>query len=307
MNNAYERPEFDLSLREVPGGVQVTQHGRTYLARRWRLTPQVLGVVESALSHGLTALWQQGHPGGDDSHHISFAFDHRPASWVFVIGGEARPPALRCVTFNKRLKEYFKVNGLGYLWQWETDGGKNILVRPEDLAPVLSVLPLDDIREGRLPVVDRKPTRPGSDQYYRHEKDLESELHRRLAGSPQPPFDIQRQRSFPSNDSFDPISRPDVLVVEADAVLIVELKLHSGGEVEFSQLLRYMNNRALQQEFAPRATHGVLVADRFDQAARDAASHHPDTSLAEYLQHPDGRLEIRTVVGKDHLTVYLKA
>jgi hypothetical protein len=68
-----------------------------------------LKVVDSALTHGLSSLWQDGHPGGEESHHISFSFDHSKNSWVFVIGKEAGPPALKRVTFNKRLKEYFKI------------------------------------------------------------------------------------------------------------------------------------------------------------------------------------------------------
>jgi hypothetical protein len=144
-----------------------------------------------------------------------------------------------------------------------------------------------------------------SAQYFRHEDNLETELYRRFLESPKPPLDIQRQRSFPSNDSFEPVSRPDILVVEADTVLVIELKLHAAGETELSQLRRYMNNRALQQVFTPRAVNGVLVADRFDQTALGAARLHPGISLAEYVQLADGRLGLRTVAGADRLSSYL--
>jgi hypothetical protein len=305
MSGTYTRPEYDLNFEEVPEGVRVTQHGSTYIARKWRLTPEVLKVIDSALSHGLTALWQHGHPKGETSHHLSFSFDHSPASWVLAIGAPSGPPKLRCVTMNKKYKEYFKASGLGYYWQFENSGGQNIEIRPEDLTSILTILPMEEIRQGKLPVLTpRSRATERSPQYYRNEADLENELFRRILLSSRTPMELQRQRSFPSNQPIEPLSRPDILILEPDLALVLELKLHSVGEVEFSQLMRYLNNKFLQWSFAPRTLHGVLVGDRFSQSALSAAALTDQISLAQYGQNPNGSLFLRTVSGKDYLSRY---
>lgn len=298
----YERPEYDLKLEEVANGVQVTQHWRTYLARKWRLSSEVIKVVENALLHGVTAFWQHGHPSKSESHHISFSFDHRPASWLFAIGSPSCPPSLRCITFNKHLKEYFKANGLGYYWQWETSGGQNINIQPQDLSSILTILPLSDIRDGKLPVFVRDARSEAPSQFYRFEADLENDIHSRLLQSPISPIEIQRQRSFAANDTFEPDSRPDIILLQPEIVLILELKLHIAGEVELSQLLRYLNNNSLKTMFCKRPVHGILIAERFDNSAISSARIHSNVTFIAYSQKNDGMLTFETVLGIDLLS-----
>ena len=298
MPTSYIRPELEgLTLVEEPGGVRVTQAGRSYLARRWRLTPEVLKVIEAALARGLTCLWQHGHPGGDESHHISFSFSHSPSSWVFVIGGEAKPPGLRCVTFNKRLKEYFHHAGLGWMWAWETAGGKNILVQPEDLDSVLRTLPLEEIKAGRLPTLAPR-RKAAAAQFFASEEELEAELAALLMKASEGAASIQRQRRFGPNNAFEVASRPDILVVEPARLLVVEIKLHEASEVELSQLLRYLANSDLASSFGTRARHGVLVAGRFTSEAIAKSKGRDDVSLAEYRQDASGALQLHTIAGK---------
>ena len=57
MTNRLHYPEHDLTLEEVADDVRVSQHDRTYVARRWQLTPAVTDVIVRALNHGLTCVW----------------------------------------------------------------------------------------------------------------------------------------------------------------------------------------------------------------------------------------------------------
>ncbi len=196
----YVRPEVDLVIEEVAGGLRITQEGRTYLARKWQLTPEVRRVIDLALQYGLQCLWQQGHPGGDTSHHISFSFDRSRSSWIFVMGGEAGPPALKRVTFHRRLKEYFRHAGLGWVWDWETAGGKNILVAPTDVESILQTLPLAGIRSGTLPalVISSRRVAP---QFFHNECDLEDALCDAIRVEAS--GFLHRQRRFGSNNDFE--------------------------------------------------------------------------------------------------------
>ena len=56
-------PSLDLlKLTELPEGVEVSQFGHAYIARNWKLTPDVHRAVETAIQAGFTAMLQQGHP-----------------------------------------------------------------------------------------------------------------------------------------------------------------------------------------------------------------------------------------------------
>jgi hypothetical protein len=146
-------PEYDLRIEATEQGLLVSQEGKRYLARKWQLTPEVIKVIETGIAAGLTNLWQYGHPSKDESPHISFSFSRDPVSWVFVIGAEARPPKLRYVTFQNRLKPYFeRFKGDGYAWAWQIENGAggNIRTDPADLKQILAALPLENIRHGNL-------------------------------------------------------------------------------------------------------------------------------------------------------------
>jgi hypothetical protein len=141
-------PELgDLVLEDREGGTWISQRGKAYLARRWRLTDQVVKIVESAIESGLTCLWQSGHPKGGSSHHISFSFTHAPASWIFVLGGEARPPEVRQITLNKKLKDLLEKSDIHYFW--ESAGGKNFTIATEDLTDFLALVKNSPLAEGR--------------------------------------------------------------------------------------------------------------------------------------------------------------
>lgn len=126
--------------------LSVSQHGRSYLALRWKLTEEVVAVVHTAVRFGLTKLWQEGHPRGRHSSHISFSPTHEPASWVFALGLEACPPRLQRITFNKRYLPIFEASRLE--WTCQKAGG-HIFIPPGSLAEALALL-----REGlKRPVV----------------------------------------------------------------------------------------------------------------------------------------------------------
>lgn len=302
MPRSYLKSEFDLRIEEEPLGLRITQSGRSYLARKWQLTTEVHSVIDLALEHGLTCLWQENHPSGPESNHISFSFDRTKSSWVFVIGAEAKPPLVKRVTFNKRLKEYFKNSGLGWVWDWETAGGKNILVMPRDLKSILETLPLDSIRKGELPAAGRSAL--SRRRFFSTEADLEDAIFAIVTeNAPQAP--VFRQMSFAANSDFEVASRPDLLVVGASCILILELKLYRGGEPELAQVKRYMSNAELQMAFDVLKPYGVLIAERFEESLLESTKRSRAISLVKYEQDAVGLLGFRIIAGPDVISPYL--
>lgn len=133
----------DIALVEEGGALTVRQDGRCYLALRWKMTEELVAVVQTALHFGLSKLWQAGHPRGRQSSHISFSRTHEPASWVFSLGLEARPPRLQKITFNKRFLPIFEASDLE--WTRQKAGG-NLFIPPDRLVDTLTLL-REDLRQ----------------------------------------------------------------------------------------------------------------------------------------------------------------
>lgn len=136
-SGCFHDAENDILLIEKEGVLTVTQNGRSYLALRWKMTEEVAAVVLTAIRFGLSKLWQDGHPKGRQSSHISFSCSHEPASWVFALGLEACPPRLQKITFNKRFLPIFEASHIE--WTRQKSGG-HIFVPPGSLAEVLGIL-----------------------------------------------------------------------------------------------------------------------------------------------------------------------
>ena len=90
-------------------GILIEQFDRAYIARKWRLTDEVKGIVELAAKHGWGCLWRYGHPrdeyfvGGADgklgSPHIGFS-RNSSERWLFCLGQEAGPPNVNLITIS---------------------------------------------------------------------------------------------------------------------------------------------------------------------------------------------------------------
>lgn len=289
-----DRRDLDLKIAPEPEGLRVSQHGRSYLARRWRLTPQVLEVIDTAFEFGLTHLWQDKHPSGDESNHVSFSFSHIPDTWVFVIGKEALPPGLRCITFHKRLKGYLKAAGLG---EWENSGGKNILVRPEKLSAALSALPLDDIRKGRLPQYNHERVFDASRSYVPSESALEDALYTAFCSRSEIAA-VHRQQSFPPNDPSEVAARTDLILDLSSRIVIAELKVGNSSEADVAQVCRYRANSALRATYPGKPLSGALIASNFQ---RDAVAAAKRLSISLYAYEERGDIELTLVSGDDVL------
>jgi hypothetical protein len=290
-------PEWDIQIRKHINGLLISQRERTYLARKWQITSEVQDVIDTALSFGLTHLWQKGHPSKDESHHISFSFSHEPESWIFVIGGEAKPPHLKFVTFNKRFKAYFKDSGFEWTWEWENSGGKNILIQPRDLRTILEHLPLDEIKNGRLPKYDRMKLLDNGGTFIRSEAELEGKLYASYISNPAV-IALHRQRSFTSNTPQERAARTDLIFTLDDRVVVAELKVGSSPEADVAQVRRYLENVALKSTYPDKPRFGTVIASNFQS---DAFAEAERSSVSLYVYDESNGLSLRLVHGMNVL------
>ena len=134
----------DILLEEIDGSLYVTQGDRKYKARDWKLSDHLVDIINLAVSYGIGCVWRKNHPqkryfkgGGyfeEGSHHIGFSRSSGER-WVFLIGGEAGPPEIRKITFEKHYGEFLKATKVEI--DKATFGGKDFSVNPKDLKKIL--------------------------------------------------------------------------------------------------------------------------------------------------------------------------
>lgn len=295
-------PDHDLFLDDRSNGVFVAQHGKSYLARKWKLTDQVQDIIRRALDHGLTCLWQEGHPGSDTSHHISFSFSHRPAFWVFCLGGEANPPNVRVVTVSKKVRGILQTNGLDAFW--ENAGGKNFSLAPEKLPIFLDALDKSGLRDlATLPAYSFEGRRLAPIVGVPSEKYLEDCLFEAISSKTGEHERVQRQPRFPSEHVLHAQDIPDLIIETESSAILCELKLYRAIEPDLIQIRRYMANQQIRRNFGQRRLQGVLVAHSFEPEIRATASETADCSFYAYTDKSVFPLQL--VSGADVLKNYV--
>lgn len=139
-------PEWGLEITESAAGLIVTQAHRSYLAKEWRLSPQVIAAINTALANGFTSLLQNGHPKG--SHllpdgpgvaYLSFARDFQDP-WCFAFDDRCSPRRtqgreISMVLFNR--SHAGELEGGRIPFEVETRSASNLLVDMEWFEPAL--------------------------------------------------------------------------------------------------------------------------------------------------------------------------
>jgi len=273
-----------LKMTDVGDGILVQQDDRIYKARRWQLTPEVVSVVESAIRNRLTANWVEGHPsqrylkGGDrfdaGIHHVTFARSHNEG-WVFVLGGEAKPPHIKVVTFNRRYERF--ILRTGCYCRWEHSGGHNIYIEPADLDCILAQLDdltIDEVEAARSARRIRSTVLPRVG--IASESDLEWVFREYLRNLPIAP------RRLEVRARCDGLI-PDVLIDIEDALVVVELKFSRASWAELDQLHGYLALPAVLSRAKGRQIAGVLIARSFSEKIIELAS--ASSSAVSFAEH----------------------
>lgn len=277
-----EIPKYDLAINTTDQGLIISQNGASYIANKWQLTDEVISIINLAHSAGLTCHWQKGHPSASKYkgasgyqsgiHHISFARSH-DEKWVFVLGGEAKPPAVNIITFNKDFKQFLDNSGCEAEWEWA--GGKNIFVQPKYLHKLLNLLTkedLDAVHFARLEPNRWKSTvsRTGLNSEELVEKAI-----------------LDKLKNNPENKHLKILIRPhykkyipDLIFQRTGKPIILELKLAVAGLPALQQIKSYMEFSPIKNEFSGLV--GGIVARDFHPDLRAEIVKYKNLGLYRY-------------------------
>lgn len=255
-----------LAITDLGDGLLVQQGGVQYIARRWCLTDNVIFVIETAIKHGLEANWVPGHPsspylqGGAKyhigSHHITFARSNKDKYWIFVLGGESKPPNFKFVTFNSKYWSFIHRSGFPY--RWEHSGGHNVYVETQDLDQILSKLNHTIIEEVELAGRSRLRTSILYNAGITSEYDLELAFIEHLGR-----LDILHSAPL-VRVRFNGLI-PDILLdVKNGPFVVVELKFDRASLPALDQVQCYMRLPDIRQ-YTSKTITGILIAPSFSE------------------------------------------
>ena len=117
-------PHLSPTLKEEPGGVRVTQNGKSYLADKWKLREDVRAMIYLSISQCFHCLWVKNHPRGDAIQYICFARSHTPP-WDYLLANESNGER---ITVNKNHEN--KLRQAGIYFEVQTGGGRHLTVLP---------------------------------------------------------------------------------------------------------------------------------------------------------------------------------
>jgi hypothetical protein len=271
----------DLRLMETKDGVIVRQHGKEYLARKWQLNNHVEEIINLSVDAGFSCLWVDAHPSSHTAHYICFSRDH-DKPWEFLIGGEAKPPTVKCITVNKKLRASLSVLSDDLIWQ--NFGGKHLFIEPtqEKLSWLLSLIkqiPRATLIEANS---SRRLHRTTAQRVgFQLEKHLEDFVFEELKSRGHAP--VRQPRAFKSNRKIESDSIPDIILDYNNKVFIVELKPNATDLADLYQLDRYANNKEIIAKYSSKIIKPVLLTGFFhEEIVLEAKKFHEDFELISY-------------------------
>jgi len=284
MNTVDERcwPEFDLVIRQLPNGLEIRQGERAYIARDWRLTGEVVAVIETALAHGLTCLIRNEHPrenmllpstkGAD---YIGFS-RKRNERWVFVLDyysclnrkkGTPRTLPFQ-LTFYITFKADLEKHGIP-MTAMGAANGRGVLVAVEHLgAAIDTCLPNYGLTGSYTGPRGGETTIDG----FVYEGNLQTRMLRYWSGCR---FGrmlevIDQEVAFNGN-------RLDILASDQESghLVIIELKHPKAEPSAVAQLGRYLEEFRFTPHGNGRPLLGAIVAETIPDSTRQAARSAP--------------------------------
>ncbi|MDA8723985.1 hypothetical protein N9M90_04240 [Alphaproteobacteria bacterium] len=285
----------DLELTETESGILVQQDGREYLARKWKLTSQVNEIIDTAISNGFTSLWVDRHPSTSSAHYICFSRDHAKP-WEFLIGGEANPPDVKCITVNKALRSPLSAISDDLIWQ--NFGGKHLYIEStkEKLLWIIGLIK----QIPRQTLVSTRKARQLKSREVREvgfqlEKHLEDYVYELLLSKGH--HVIRQPKAFKSNRAIERNSIPDLILEDEKNIFIVELKPNATDVADLHQLKRYATNKEIIARYKGKLINPVLLTGYFHKEIITEAKAFPlDFELVSY-RYNDGKVMFEKVLG----------
>jgi len=295
-----------LTLTEVEAGLLIQQHEDSYIARHWRLTPDVLSVVQLAMNFGLVCMIQNRHPQaskrgarGDGTVYMSFA-RRSTEYWVLTIDqnssvtGKKPWGRLKQVLISKRYRHALQQASIPHDVE-PFSNASNIQVPFEYAEAALrACTPYLDYHAMRRGRSGHEGQYPG----FRDEADIERWLMENLeARNP-----LGRAWRILERQVRTDAGILDILLQDQPDGTPIVLEVKQGRaqprDVQ-EQLHRYVHSQYIRGRFGRCMVVGCLLAEKIEPTVAKAVADSSFPALAfEIRWHSAENIEIRCVAGE---------
>jgi hypothetical protein len=259
-------PENDLRLFQHPEGLMVSQGGDSYLARKWRLSTDLVCLVDAALDVGFACAIRHNHPRPHNRlpKGVEYlGFSRVPSErWVFVVDqfsclGRGPRERILKVTFEQAYRATIERAGIPF--EPEPAGGQNLFVPYANAIGAIEACAKDvEFVEENL------GTRHWEDTKARigfiTESILESFLRKHWDHLPIADEIELLDHQVPVEGGYiDLLGRNRV----SGSLVVIELKRNRVGPEVLDQLARYVNSETLRRRAGTKVPEGIVIARHF--------------------------------------------
>lgn len=265
------RPLVGLRVRELPEGLEIDQHGLTYLAKGWCLSADVVTFIDNCIASGVAQFLRHSHPKiSNRGRGVDYICASRTSVERWICGIDQHSPKTKSAS--DRIARLIVENHYrlaldrgGISWHWQSANAKNIHVAFADVGAALAAcVAFADFVETGLATSywEQRKLEIG----FVTEAILEHWMQCHWATLP---FGGALRLIGTQIDRMDMLAAHD----PTDREVVFELKRTPQGAEVMEQLDRYVAaRRAKLRIVRPDALLGAVVAQSFSEDAIAAAS-----------------------------------
>lgn len=260
-----------ISLEDVEDGLLIRQNDVGYVARNWKLTPQIEELVETAVSNGFGCMIRETHP-RRDAHWpnpkgvVYIAFSPGPElHWSFVIDDQChgRDGGYRRAAFSGKYRNQFDAKSIPYELEKRNKQSGHFLIDGGRVLPTIEALRKFD----HSVLIHSNNRKFDTSDGFQTEYDIQ---HMVLTNWDQTPWASKYQilesefrvENSRTSRRIDVLARARVSHGIAKDTLIIELKRGEANLAAVEQVASYARDLGRRDEFAHGRIDPVLVAER---------------------------------------------
>lgn len=265
--------KFGITLEDVENGILVKQYDIAYIARNWKITKEVIEMVDTCLESGMRWMIRSNHPKRSNQYPnkmgvVYLAFSPtRDNQWSMAIDTfNPNTNKFRFGVFNGKYKTQFDQNKISYNFEGRNKNSGHIVVERDKLFSTIKKLAVMD---HSVLFFDKKKIK--SDGFIA-ETDMQRFMIINWKKTPFSSYEFVRDE-YPLSRGRNS-KKIDLLGFnkKTKTYVVIELKKNEALKKDLCQVLGYCNTLKAKQEFKKFKLKPVLITERISKDVKENAN-----------------------------------
>ena len=265
--------KFGITLEDVNEGILVKQYDTAYIARNWKITKEVIEMVDACLESGMRWMIRSNHPKRSNQYPnkkgvVYLAFSPtRDNQWSMAIDTfNPNTNKFRFGIFNGKYKNQFDKNKISYNFEGRNKNSGHMMIDRDKLFSTIKKLAVMD---HSILFFDKKNIK--SDGFIA-ETDMQRFMILNWQKTPFKSYEFIGDE-YPVRIGRNP-ERIDLLGFKkkTKTFIVIELKKNEALKKDLGQVLGYCNDLKNKKEFKNFKIKPVLIAERISKDVKENAN-----------------------------------